>query len=325
MQREYTISEEKNAISKNGIEEVCFDAFISKSSVRKNSRNNYEQGCSIDFRCRSFTGKERDEETGYGYFGARYMDYELMTMWLSVDPMADKYPSFSPYAYCAWNPVKLVDPNGREMWKPEILEDGTVNYVAEEGDNAKTLHEQYDISKDAAAKMYATLGNGRVSGESAREITGDEILKLRWRNNSNARKAYHLGFAIMYNHEKQDDSPLVLNNFFSGMPQSTGENCVIRTPKYLSDITNKVFGIKDEPFFIPLIGSKSIPVTFFDCRVSGQMKTIRDCGGIQSKTPGTVNLRMNCYGSGVGCNGAPAIMIQVYDKYEDIFIRSYGH
>ena len=61
----------------------------------------------------TFTGKERDEETGFGYFGARYMDYELMTMWLSVDPMADKYPSISPYAYCAWNPVKLVDPDGR--------------------------------------------------------------------------------------------------------------------------------------------------------------------------------------------------------------------
>ena len=38
-----------------------------------------------------------------------------MTMWLSVDPMADKYPSVSPYAYCAWNPVKLVDPDGREI------------------------------------------------------------------------------------------------------------------------------------------------------------------------------------------------------------------
>ena len=62
----------------------------------------------------SFTGKERDEETGYGYFGARYMDHELMTMWLSVDPMADKYPSISPYAYCAWNPVRLVDPDGRD-------------------------------------------------------------------------------------------------------------------------------------------------------------------------------------------------------------------
>ena len=63
----------------------------------------------------TFTGKEKDEETGYGYFGARYMDHELMTMWLSVDPMADKYPSISPYAYCAWNPIRITDPNGDSL------------------------------------------------------------------------------------------------------------------------------------------------------------------------------------------------------------------
>ncbi len=61
-----------------------------------------------------FTGKERDEETGYGYFGARYMDHELITMWLSVDPLAAKYPSISPYNYCMWNPIKVVDPNGMD-------------------------------------------------------------------------------------------------------------------------------------------------------------------------------------------------------------------
>lgn len=62
-----------------------------------------------------FTGKERDAETGYGYFGARYYDADLTTMWLSVDPMADKYPGISPYAYCAWNPMKLIDSDGREF------------------------------------------------------------------------------------------------------------------------------------------------------------------------------------------------------------------
>jgi RHS repeat-associated protein len=64
----------------------------------------------------SFTGKERDEETGYGYFGARYYDCDLSGLFLSVDPMADKYPSISPYAYCAWNPVKLVDPDGADIY-----------------------------------------------------------------------------------------------------------------------------------------------------------------------------------------------------------------
>ena len=74
----------------------------------------------------TFTGKERDEETRYGYFGARYMDHELMTMWLSVDPLADKYPSISPYAYCAWNPVKLVDPDGCDVWS--LSDDGTMKW-----------------------------------------------------------------------------------------------------------------------------------------------------------------------------------------------------
>ena len=64
----------------------------------------------------SFTGKERDEETGYSYFGARYYDDDLLTGRLNVDPMADKYPSMSPYNYCAWNPVKLVDLDGNEIW-----------------------------------------------------------------------------------------------------------------------------------------------------------------------------------------------------------------
>ena len=63
----------------------------------------------------TFTGKERDSETGFSYFGARYYDSDILTGWLSVDPMADKYPNISPYAYCAWNPVKLVDPDGEEL------------------------------------------------------------------------------------------------------------------------------------------------------------------------------------------------------------------
>ena len=61
---------------------------------------------------RTFTGKERDSETGFSYFGARYYDSDLMTGWLSVDPLADKYPSHSPYQYCRWNPIKRIDVGG---------------------------------------------------------------------------------------------------------------------------------------------------------------------------------------------------------------------
>ena len=102
----------------------------------------------------SFTGKERDEETGYGYFGARYMDYELMTGWLSVDPMADKYPSISPYAYCAWNPVKLVDPDGRDWYESE---DGKrlAYFHGETGQLEGYNHIGEKIDKDTEDKFIA--------------------------------------------------------------------------------------------------------------------------------------------------------------------------
>jgi len=59
----------------------------------------------------TFSGKEKDAETGYSYFGQRFYDSQL-SLWLSVDPMSDKYPSLSPYTYCANNPIRIIDPSG---------------------------------------------------------------------------------------------------------------------------------------------------------------------------------------------------------------------
>ncbi|MGD9494649.1 MAG: RHS repeat domain-containing protein [Bacteroidales bacterium] len=66
----------------------------------------------------TFSAKEKDDETQYSYFGARYYDSDL-SVWLSVDPLSDKYPSLSPYTYCANNPVMLVDPDGMASKKPD--------------------------------------------------------------------------------------------------------------------------------------------------------------------------------------------------------------
>ena len=62
----------------------------------------------------TFSGKEKDSETGYSYFGARYYDSDL-SIWLSVDPLASKYPSMSAYMYVAGNPVMLVDLDGMRI------------------------------------------------------------------------------------------------------------------------------------------------------------------------------------------------------------------
>ena len=63
-----------------------------------------------------FNGKELDAETGLYYYGARYYNPST-ALWLGVDPLASKYPSVSPYVYCVSNPVKYIDPDGKEWCK----------------------------------------------------------------------------------------------------------------------------------------------------------------------------------------------------------------
>src|SRR5574344_2314282 len=62
-----------------------------------------------------FNGKELDQETGYYYYGARYYD-PTTALWLGTDPLKHKYPGIGAYVYCAGNPVRYVDSDGREPW-----------------------------------------------------------------------------------------------------------------------------------------------------------------------------------------------------------------
>jgi RHS repeat-associated protein len=87
-----------------------------------------------------FTGKERDKESGLYYFGARYLDPKT-SRWLSTDPAMGEYIPSAPvndearkrngnlpgqggvfnyvnlhvYHYGGNNPIKYVDPNGRDI------------------------------------------------------------------------------------------------------------------------------------------------------------------------------------------------------------------
>jgi RHS repeat-associated protein len=64
-----------------------------------------------------FNGKELDEETGLYYYGARYYDPKI-SIWLSVDPLAEAFPNWNPYNYTMQNPINLVDPTGMSSEEP---------------------------------------------------------------------------------------------------------------------------------------------------------------------------------------------------------------
>jgi RHS repeat-associated protein len=58
--------------------------------------------------------EEWGEQTGNFYYGARYYDPKI-SVWLSVDPLADEFQGWSPYNFTMNNPLNLVDPDGREV------------------------------------------------------------------------------------------------------------------------------------------------------------------------------------------------------------------
>jgi len=75
----------------------------------------HEQNTTSYYTPYTFSGKERDMETGLSYFGARYYDAGL-SIWLSVDPKAHLMPGWSPYSAMFCNPINYVDPDGQIPW-----------------------------------------------------------------------------------------------------------------------------------------------------------------------------------------------------------------
>ena len=58
-----------------------------------------------------FNGKELDSETGLYYYGARYYDPKV-SIFVNVDPLVEK--TMQAYAYANNNPVRFIDPDGKE-------------------------------------------------------------------------------------------------------------------------------------------------------------------------------------------------------------------
>jgi RHS repeat-associated protein len=138
-----------------------------------------------------FTGKERDVETGYDYFGARYYDSRI-GRWLQVDPLADKYPGWSPYNYTLNNPLKFIDPDGNYV-KNKIRNtyvytqwtvQGAINQLSRENipfignlfyldrliRNDKSFSTSFNEAVTVGLSQFTTLGAGKLGLSAAFEI-----------------------------------------------------------------------------------------------------------------------------------------------------------
>jgi RHS repeat-associated protein len=96
-------------------------AIISYEEYHPFGTTSYRSGRSaaeVSLKRYKYVGKERDEESGLYYYGARYYAAWLCRF-VSVDPLQFKYPHYTPYQYAGNKPVSYVDLDGLEEYKSD--------------------------------------------------------------------------------------------------------------------------------------------------------------------------------------------------------------
>ena len=69
-----------------------------------------------------YGAKELDRMHGLDLYDSEARWYDsLLGRTSTLDPKAEKYYSFSPYTWCAGNPVKFIDPDGKDNYQVDIL------------------------------------------------------------------------------------------------------------------------------------------------------------------------------------------------------------
>ena len=107
-----------------------------------------------------YIGKERDEETGLYYYGARYYA-GWIGRWISVDPMKEKRTWITPYNYCQNNPIIIMDVTGALDDGYILSRDGCIQKIDNIGGNYfDVIYNEESYNK--GFREYSDIGDDEI-------------------------------------------------------------------------------------------------------------------------------------------------------------------
>src|SRR5690554_1915095 len=98
-----------------------------------------------------------DKKTGMYYYGARYYDPRI-SIFVSVDPLAEKYRGIGGYVYVANNPINLVDPDGMKIVNADRKRAAAYQSRYDNYKKSSDYQKYASLSRSEARKQFGKQG-----------------------------------------------------------------------------------------------------------------------------------------------------------------------
>lgn len=218
-----------NHLGSASLELNASGAIISYEEYHPFGTTSYRSGVSsaeVSLKRYRYVGKERDEETGLYYYGARYYAAWL-ARFVSVDPLKDKFPFYSSYQYTGNNPVTFTDLDGNETTDNEttnVKTNGQQGFVKNYQGNALEIKQTDTIIQSYIQKLFELDTRYMISDDpyERSEILGKRAIGIE----GLSELVYHK-YKLLETKKLYDDQIELVSTFISGIKELSEGGAIV--------------------------------------------------------------------------------------------------
>ena len=164
-------------------------------------------------------------------FGARWLD-SPSGKFTTMDPLCEQFTQYSPYIYCAGNPIKYIDPSGMN-WISAIYENHTFYFYDERVKSAEDVKKYY--SEDATGISYI----GELALVVSPGLTIELLSDGSYMVNAEFQNTEYDNDEIIIGSTLYTDINTINNNFYGSYMGNSNPKCIDGGYSYASPPINK--------------------------------------------------------------------------------------